>query len=554
MAQHDPTGPIDRSGRPGNDPDETAAAAEPVGPAEPGPSPGARAQPARKLLRQSTLLLVGRILSKLANFATQILIVRYLSQSTYGGFAYALTVATVLQNLVGLGLERSVTRFLPIYQERGDIPRLFGTMAMALVTIVSLGLVCGGVLFGLQGVFARWIPNPETTLPLLLILIFLAPLQAIDDMLVGAFAVFAKARSIFVRRFLLAPVLRLLVAAAMVLGKGDVLLLATGYVAASALGVTLYGLLLVRVLREEGLLAAWRDRALRMPWREVLGFTLPLLTTDLTYAAMTTLSVVLLGHLWNTTAVASLTAVLPAARMNELVMNTFGILFVPLAARMFANEDRPGINALYWRTSMWIAIFTFPVFAFTFSLAKPLTILLFGERYASSAPILAILAIGCYFNASMGFNGLTLKVFGRVRLLVLVNLATIVASLVLSVLLIPRLGPLGAALSITTALVIHNILKQLGLKRTGVRLFEPRYLRVYAGIALCALGLLAVTALLSPPVLVTALLALLATWLLVRANAELLELRDTFPEVMKWPGMELLLPRRSLEPGEAQGG
>ncbi|HET9251873.1 MAG TPA: flippase [Candidatus Eisenbacteria bacterium] len=509
--------------------------------------------PARKLLRQSTLLLVGRILSKLGNFATQILIVRYLSQSTYGGFAYALTIATVLQNLVGLGLERSVTRFLPIYQERGDIPRLFGTIAMTLLTIVSLGLVSAGVLFGLQGVFTRWIPNPETTLPLLLILIFLAPLQAIDDMLVGTFAVFAKARSIFVRRFLLAPVLRLLVASAMVLGKGDVLLLAIGYVASSLLGVAIYGLLLVRVLRQEGLLAAWRDRALRMPWKEVLGFTLPLLTTDLTYAAMTTLSVVLLGHLWNTTAVASLTAVLPAARMNELVMNTFGILFVPLAARMFANEDRPGINALYWRTSMWIAIFTFPVFAFTFSLAEPLTVLLFGERYASSAPILAILAAGCYFNASLGFNGLTLKVFGSVRSLVLINLATIAASVVLSAFLIPSLGPLGAAVSITAALVLYNVLKQLGLKRTGVRLFEPRYLRVYAGIVLCASGLLAISAILDPPVYVTAALALLATWLLVRWNAELLELRDTFPEVLKLPGMGLLLPRRDLRPGEARG-
>ncbi|HEU5311067.1 MAG TPA: oligosaccharide flippase family protein, partial [Candidatus Eisenbacteria bacterium] len=392
MAQRDPPGPHDASGHPGYVPDELAGVAGPDSPPLDEAPSRPKAPPARKLLRQSTLLLVGRILSKLANFATQILIVRYLSQSTYGAFAYALTVATVLQNLVGLGLERSVTRFLPIYQERGDAPRLFGTMAMALVTIVSLGLVAAGVLVAFQDTFAKSVPNPASTLPLLMILIFLAPLQAIDDMLVGTFAVFAKARSIFVRRFLLAPLLRLVVASAMVLGKGSVLLLAIGYVASSLLGVVIYGFLLVRVLREEGLLAGWRGHALRMPWREVLGFTLPLLTTDLTYAAMTTLSVLLLGHAWDTSAVASLTAVLPAARMNELVMNTFGILFVPLAARMFANEDRPGINALYWRTSMWIAIFTFPVFAFTFSLAEPLTVLLFGERYASSAPLLAIVA------------------------------------------------------------------------------------------------------------------------------------------------------------------
>lgn len=510
---------------------------------ESGEPPRAATGLARRLLRQSTLLLLGRILSKIANFATQILIVRYLSQNAYGGFAYALTVATVLQNLVGLGLERSIVRFLPIYQERGDRPRLFGTVAMALITIVCLGLASAGILFGFQEFFARWIPNPGTTLPLLLVLVFLAPLQAIDDMLVGMFAVFAKARSIFVRRFLLAPVLRLAVAAAMVLGNGDVFLLAIGYVASSLAGLTIYSILLIRVLRQEGLLEAWSFRSLRMPWREVLGFTFPLLTTDLTYAAMSTLSVVLLGHAWGTTGVASLTAVLPAARMNELVMNTFGILYVPLAARMFAGKDRLGINALYWRTSMWIAIFTFPVFALTFALAQPLTVILFGERYAASAPVLALLALGYYFNAALGFNGLTLKVFGLVRTIVLINLATIASSVLLSVLLIPRMGAFGAAIAITGALVVHNILKQVGLKLgTGVRLFEPRYLRAYAGVAVSALGLFLVTSLVSLPVPVVVGLAALASWILVRANADLLELGDTFPEAMRMPGMRFLLP------------
>jgi hypothetical protein len=64
---------------------------------------------------------------------------------------------------------------------------------------------------------------------------------------------------------------------------------------------------------------------------------------------------------------------------------------------------------------------------------------------------------------------------------------------------------------------------------------------------------LAITTVLSPPVYVTAALALLTTWILVRANAELLELRDTFPEVVKLPGMGFLLPRPP-RPEEARGG
>lgn len=497
---------------------------------------------ARKLVRQSSLLVAGRILSKLANFLTQILIVRYLSKSDYGGFAYALSVATVLQNVVAFGLDRSITRFLPIYQERGDTPKLFGTIAMAVVVTVSLGLTALAALFSLQGVVGRWVPNQETTLGLLLILAFLAPLQALDDLLVGLFAVFAKARSIFARRFLLAPLLRLAVAVAMIGSGSNVFLLASGYVASTLIGLTIYAWLLFKVMRQDGLLRGWSFGRLDWPWREVLGFTTPLLLTDFTYAAMNTLGVLVLGHYWGTTGVAALTAVQPAARMNELVMNTFGLLYVPLAARMFARKDPQGINGLYWRTAIWIAVFSFPVFALTFSLAEPLTRLLFGDRYVQSAPILALLSLGYYFNAAVGLNGMTLKVFGKVRALVLINLATIVSSVLLSFALIPSLGAIGAGIAVTGTLVIYNLLKQAGLKLgTGVRVFERQYLRAYGGIALCALALLGLELVASPPAPVMLAAAALATWVLLRANSAVLEIGETFPELKRLPGMKFLL-------------
>lgn len=282
-----------------------------------------------------------------------------------------------------------------------------------------------------------------------------------------------------------------------------------------------------------------------MPWRQVLGFSIPLLTTDLVYATITALNLVLLGHFWGTTSVAGLRAVQPTAKLNEFVMSSFATLFTPLAARLFANNDRTGINVLYWRTAIWIAIFSFPVFALTFSLAEPVTLLLYGSRYEQSAPILALMSLGYYFNAALGFNGLTLKVYGRVRYIVLINLATVLVNVILSLFLIPRMGTLGAGIGILVALIVHNLLKQAGLKlETGVSLFEWRYLRVYVGIALCALGLLGIQILTSPSVYVTLGLVVLATLLLIRMNAGMLEVSEMFPEAMRFPGMKLFMSGR----------
>ena len=104
------------------------------------PSVGPKTTRARRQLRGSSLLLLGQIFSKGANFATQILIVRYLSQSDYGAFAYALSIVALAHSFTTFGLDRAVTRFVPIYHEQQDYNRLFGTLLMVVGTILSVGL------------------------------------------------------------------------------------------------------------------------------------------------------------------------------------------------------------------------------------------------------------------------------------------------------------------------------------------------------------------------------------------------------------------------------
>jgi O-antigen/teichoic acid export membrane protein len=498
---------------------------------------------ARRLVRGSTLLLFGRVISKVANFATQILIVRYLSQTAYGEFAYALSIVTMVQAISTLGLDRSITRFVPIYLEQRDYKKLFGTITLSLLVIVGLGLLSAMVVICSRGHFGRWILDDKTP-ALLMVLVFLAPIQALDDLMVGLFAVFARARSIFLRRFLLAPGLILLTVLVVIAAHGDVVVLAIGYLASSALGLVISGTLFVRTLRQEGLLQHWSLRGLSVPWRPVLGFSLPLLVSDMVYTAMGTVTVVLLGHFGGAAGVAGLRAVQPTARLNELVMASFAVLFTPHAARLYAKQDRAGINSLYWRTAIWIAIFSFPIFVLTFSLAQPATVLFFGQRYAESGPILALLSLGYYFNAALGFNGLTLKVYGRVRYIVLVGLAVIALNVALSLILIPRFGPMGAGIAILGALIAHNVLKQAGLIGTGIALFDWRYVRIYVGIALSATGLLLFHAMASPPIAVTLVLAALVSLLLIRLNSGMLEVGEMFPEAMKLPGMRFLVPGR----------
>lgn len=495
----------------------------------------------RRQIRGSSLLLAGRMLSLAVNFATQILIVRYLSKTDFGVFAYALSIVALGEAVSAVGLDKAISRFLPIYDERRAYGKIFGTLAMVIGSVLGLGLGFVLLTAGLDGFAGAEITQGDG-LTVILILACLAPIQGLDDVFMGTFAVFAKPRAIFVRRYVLAPTLRLAAIVLVILANEGVKELAIGYVVAGALGIVLYAVMLVQTLRSEGLLEHLHVRSLSFPGREIYGFALPLVAVDLLFVTMNTTNVWMLQHFGTTTDVADYRVVQPAARLNMIVMTSFAMLFTPLAARLFARGDRSGIHELYWRTAAWIAIFSFPVFALTFASSEPMTVALFGERYESSAAILTLLSAGYYFNAALGFNGLTLRVYGLVRYIVIISVAAAVANVAINLLLIPSYGAVGAAVGTLVTLVIHNILKQAGLRKgTGIRVFDPDHVRVYCLIAAVAGVLLGLHLLLQPGLVVALALVAVGSGALFAATRGTLRVGDTFPELLRVPFIRRLV-------------
>ena len=496
-------------------------------------------------IRGSTLLTAGRGVSLAINFLVQVMAVRYLSQEAYGAFAYALSITAVIESVVTLGLDRAITRFVPIYEEHREYGKLYGTLVLAFGTVIGLGILVVVTIFALQGwLSGNLLDDPQLT-TVLVILAVLAPIQAYDGLLIGLFAVFGNARAVFFRKHVLAPMLRLAAVAAVIAMGGDVEMLALGYVLAGVIGVAIYTQMLWRMLSRSGLLAQMSAARLSIPSREVLGFALPLLSSDLVFVVLTASDVILLEHFRDTAEVAAFRVIYPAAQLNQLVFTSFALLFTPVAARYFARGDRRSINSLYWRTATWLAVFSFPIFALTFSLAGPLTVALYGERYQDSAVYLALLSIGYYFNVALGFNGLTLKVVGKIRYVVSLNLIAAVANVLINLLLIPRYGALGAAIGTSSTLILHNVLKQLGLRfGTGVAVFERTVVRVYVVIVAAAILLFILTLLVDlslPAQLAVTAATALAVLLL---NRQALQIADTFPMVSRLPGSRWLFGDR----------
>jgi O-antigen/teichoic acid export membrane protein len=496
----------------------------------------------KRHVRGSMLLLVGRLVSLVFTVLTQIVIVRALSKADYGVFAYAFTLTAAGRVLLSLGQGRLLSRFMAKYEEQKDFARMFGAILMAVGAIViTATTLLAAMAVGLAPLIGQSFDNPSTT-SVLLVLMFLAPLDALDQVFVSIFAVFSKPTAIFFRKYLLTPALRLVVVAFIALTDGTVEALALGYVLTSAVGIMIYFWLFFGVMRDRDItFRPGRDRII-LPFREVFSFSVPTLAGELAYLVTNTGSVIILGHYGGSKAVADFRAVLPAARLNQAVYQTFVTMFLPMTARLHTRGDHEGVRETYWHTSHFMAVATFPVMAMTTVFAHETTVTLFGQRYASASGVLLALAIGYYVSIALGFNVYVLQVYGRLRYLVYSNIGVCVVSLGLAFALSPKYGATGAAIAAGATMAAQNVVNEIALIRVIRWGEEPlRWIRPYLVLAAGLAVLVAARLLLDPGFIVALLISAVVSLGVLRQTRRALGLLSLFPELKRIRPLRLLL-------------
>jgi O-antigen/teichoic acid export membrane protein len=519
--------PAPRAGRRRGDPEEPLDADDGVDDAN-------RSDPDH--VRGSALLVLGRILAVLLGMATQVIIVRALTKAEFGAFAYALVLANSARVLLSLGQGKLLSRFMAMYDEQRDYPRMFGAMFLAVGTILATSLLLVGALLLFPDVLVEPAIDSRVAVTLVLILVFLSPLEALDLVFVSLFAVFAKPRAIFFRKHLMAPGLRLVVVVLLVLVDASVRFLAIGYVLAALAGVLLYLTLLVKVLKDRGLLHELHPRQIVFPFRAVFQFSFPLITGELALLSTTLGGVLVLGLYHSTVEVANYRSVFSSARLNTAITASFATLFLPTIARLYERADIDRLRGTYWHTATFVAVLTFPVFALTGPLAPATTVTLFGDRYAASSAVLAVLALGYYFNVLLGFNAYTLQVCGRIRYLVGVNFFVAALNVGLCFLLAPQYAAVGVAVANSCALVAQNALNQWALRGSIRSEFIDRECRTSYAAILVGAGVLWLFSVLASPGMVLSVVAAAVVSLAVLAvSRRALRLADTFPELRRVP-------------------
>jgi O-antigen/teichoic acid export membrane protein len=470
-------------------------------------------------------------------------LVRALTVAEYGAFAFALSVVLVSSDAIRLGLHKGVARFVPIHEERQEYGELAGVIVLVLSVISILGVAMIGLVYLTRPWFVPAMPD-QLSASLLLILIFLGPIQALDLIMIRLLAIFATPAVLAVRRHLLMPILKLSAVSSMILAGQDVEFLAAAWVVATGISIVLSVVIVIEIFHRRSLLPWFRPQQIRFQHRQLFRFSIPLVSSDVVSTMRTQLVVFLLGIMQTAAAVASFRAVLPLARLNLVIFDSFKTLYMPAAARMYARNDMEGMGALYWQACSWILVFTFPLFLTIFCLAEPLTVQVFGERYAGSGNILRWLSIGIFLNAVAGTNALSLEIVGRVRTVVAIDVLTLLSALVLNVILIWAYGAIGGAIASCATLIIRNIGAQWVLMKDGiVGRPMPAFIRVGTAALALTIFMVAFEIVMEPDLFLSVTLVCVAAASVFLRGIRELGVSETFPELNRIPGIRILSSR-----------
>ncbi len=163
---------------------------------------------------------------------------------------------------------------------------------------------------------------------------------------------------------------------------------------------------------------------------------------------------------------------------------------------MFAQRRVDQAHDAFRATTAWTVLLAWPIYLACAALA-PQLVGVFGVGYGDGTAVVVILSLTMLFATASGSVDTVLLMSGRSWLSLANAVATVSVNIVLNLILIPRMGIVGAAVSWAVAIVLRNLLALFQVKAfLGISPAGPEVFRSIGAALLCfgpavALALLA---------------------------------------------------------------
>lgn len=444
-----------------------------------------QAENLKTVVKGAGLFLLGYIISYVISFVYRVVIARSFGPANYGLLTIAITVVGVCRTLSLAGLDRGVIRYVGFYNGKNQEHKSKATINTAFILVTMFSIAVSAVIFLLSETIAVQFFHNKELIAILKIFAAVIILNSLVEIFKAIFIAFKKAEySVFTETFgekfvCLVFTAIAIFAGASLIGASYAYLIA--YIATLVMAYAIYKLKIISLMKCK--------IAKTYNFKELMGFSFPLLISGLLGLSLGWSDVLLIGFFKNETEVGIYNVGYSFAYSLLMFSRSFSYLYYPISAELYSQRKIKQIKADFETVSRWTFMSTFPAFLLLIFFGQYIINLFFGPQFIAAWTPLIITATGILIYCSLGPFAIILETCKRVKYIFKTILVITIINIILNIALIPPLGIIGAAISSALAFAVIGLCQFLKVRQ----LFKIRLkLKYYAKYILS--GLISLTA------------------------------------------------------------
>jgi O-antigen/teichoic acid export membrane protein len=406
------------------------------------------------IIRGMSVALLGSVLGGGLGFLFLVAMARLVNQHNFGLLVLAVNLLTIAAAVTIAGADYATIRYVAAAKTPGAKR---GAMMAPIRLVMTLNVCVAIAAAALAAPISRDLLGQPDFTTILRAAAVVLPLTVLAQMFSACLSGLEQARGELVRKVVEQTGRITLGILALLLGFGLVGAVLSMAVAAAVTAVAV-GYVLWRSLPRGGTVQSISGRVVvRFAWPQAVGNV----ATQLWVVA----AIAILSRSTDARTVALFGAAFAIAQLPLLVYNAFTYRFSPAIARLSDLGENESLDQLLKSVTRWVAIFAVPLFAVAIALPGPL-LQVYGSKYRAAALALAIMTIATLLNALAGPVERALIMTGRVRLEMGTNLVATAVVVGVALVLTPRYGLTGAAVSVLIYTIFRNAAKLYLVYRT----------------------------------------------------------------------------------------
>jgi O-antigen/teichoic acid export membrane protein len=403
-----------------------------------------------------TFVGLGAIWGYLLGYGFNFLLQRGLGARRFGLYSLASSIVRIITSLFSLGLDDAMTRYVAIYRGKQQKKLLRNLTIFCTALAGGAGILGALLVLHFAPLLITTLGEKPRIIPILQIMIPMIPLACVMMVWASGLQGFKEFKKIALLGNIVGTVEFPVLALVLFLFPHVVKAVALEGLFSVLITTVLYLYLLFRTISQMS-----GSGPEKYEVREWLGFATPNLLTSIVDIVLDTTDTLLLAYFAIPyLGIGQYNAAIKISGFIAMPLSMLNKIFAPMIAELHSKGEKQKLEAMFKLVTKWAITLSLPIFGIAILFSASL-LALSGDSFIAAWPLLIIFAIGGMTNVATGSVGLMLLMTGHQKFSFLNSLAAVIANVVLGIILTPRYGVMGTAISTALATCIINLMRLL---------------------------------------------------------------------------------------------